>query len=102
MFFLKHWDYSDQDLVLMYLRALCATNHSLTLNEDAKIVFNSKPISNKVIVVSGGGSGHEPTHAGFVGEGLLDVAVAGNIFASPSAKQILSGIKSIKSEKGYL
>lgn len=102
MFFLKHWDYSDQDLVLMYLRMLCATNYSLTLNEDAKIVFNSKSISDKVIVVSGGGSGHEPTHAGFVGEGLLDVAVVGNIFASPSSKQILNGIKSIKSDEGYL
>ncbi|CUM64541.1 uncharacterized protein PRCAT00002147001 [Priceomyces carsonii] len=102
MLFLKHWNYSNQDLVLLYLRSLCTTNRSLTLNESAKVIINSKSTSEKVIVISGGGSGHEPTHAGLVGDGLLDVAVAGNIFASPSAKQILTGIKSIKSEKGYL
>lgn len=102
MFFSKHWDYSEEDLVLRYLKGVCAINPSLTLNEDTKTIFNSNSASDKVIVISGGGSGHEPSHAGFVGEGLLDVAIAGNIFASPSAKQILNGLRSIKSEKGYL
>jgi dihydroxyacetone kinase len=102
MFYSKHWDYSEEDLVLLYLKGVCAVNPSLTLNEDTKIIFNAKSASDKVIVISGGGSGHEPTHAGFVGEGLLDVAIAGNIFASPSAKQTLNGLRSIKSEKGYL
>jgi len=54
----------------------------------------------KVTVVSGGGSGHEPAHAGFVGEGMLDVAVAGNIFASPSATQISAGIQAIDAPLG--
>jgi dihydroxyacetone kinase len=55
-----------------------------------------------VTLLSGGGSGHEPTHAGFVGEGLLDAAVAGTIFASPSTKQIAAGLNAIASEKGTL
>lgn len=100
--FLKNWDFSNQDLVTLYLKSVCSTNNSLRLNERSKVVYNGNSCPGKVVVVSGGGSGHEPTHAGFVGDGLLDVAVAGNIFASPSAKQILSGIKSIESENGYL
>ncbi|KAK4106416.1 Dak1-domain-containing protein [Parathielavia hyrcaniae] len=56
----------------------------------------------KVVVLSGGGSGHEPAHAGFVGEGMLDVAVAGNIFASPSAPQILAGIRALDTPFGVL
>lgn len=55
-----------------------------------------------MIVVSGGGSGHEPAHAGFVGEGMLDVAVAGNIFASPSAPQILAGIQALDAPLGWV
>ncbi|GME86030.1 unnamed protein product [[Candida] boidinii] len=54
------------------------------------------------MLLSGGGSGHEPTHAGFVGDGGLDIGVAGFVFASPSTKQIISGLKSKKTQKGYL
>lgn len=100
--YLKNWDFSNQDLVTLYLKSLCSLNGSLSLNEKSKVIYNGNSSPNKVVVVSGGGSGHEPTHAGFVGQGMLDVAVAGNIFASPSAKQILGGIKSIGSENGYL
>ncbi len=50
---------------------------------------------NKVAIISGGGSGHEPTHAGFVGEGLLDAAVCGDVFASPSADAVLAGILAV-------
>lgn len=64
-------------------------------------MFNSKaPENDKVMVVSGGGSGHEPLHAGFVGDSLLDAAVCGSIFASPSVKQILAGIHSKPTKKG--
>ncbi|KAL5331495.1 hypothetical protein ACEPPN_001026 [Leptodophora sp. 'Broadleaf-Isolate-01'] len=58
--------------------------------------------STKVLLLSGGGSGHEPAHAGFVGEGMLDVAVAGNVFASPSASQIFKALKAFPSEQGTL
>lgn len=56
--------------------------------------------NDKVILLSGGGSGHEPAHAGYLGEGALDVVIAGEIFASPSASQIFTGLQAVKSSKG--
>ena len=56
----------------------------------------------KVALVSGGGSGHEPAHGGFVGEGMLDCAVAGPVFTSPTPDQIYEGIKAVATEKGVL
>lgn len=58
--------------------------------------------TEKVGLVSGGGSGHEPAHAGYVGKGMLDAAVSGNVFASPSADRVLEGIKAADSGKGVL
>lgn len=55
----------------------------------------------KVLLLSGGGSGHEPAHAGYVGQGMLDICVAGEIFASPSATQVLAGLQALPSPKGY-
>ena len=58
--------------------------------------------SDKVTLISGGGSGHEPAHAGFVGKGMLDAAVCGDVFASPSQIQVYQTIKRVASEKGTL
>ncbi len=58
--------------------------------------------SGRVGVISGGGSGHEPAHAGYVGEGMLDAAVSGNVFASPDPERILYAIKRADSGKGVL
>ncbi len=57
---------------------------------------------NKVTLISGGGSGHEPAHAGFVGKGMLDAAVCGDVFASPSTIQVYNAILETESEKGTL
>lgn len=57
---------------------------------------------DKVTLISGGGSGHEPAHAGFVGKGMLDVAVCGDVFASPSQIQVYQAIRSSASKKGTL
>jgi dihydroxyacetone kinase-like protein len=65
-------------------------------------VITRKESGNKVGIVSGGGSGHEPAHAGFVGKGMLDAAVSGNVFASPSPDQIIEGIKAADNGKGVL
>jgi phosphoenolpyruvate---glycerone phosphotransferase subunit DhaK len=62
----------------------------------------SSPIAGKVALVSGGGSGHEPLHAGFVGVGMLDAAVPGAVFASPSAPQIYEAAKSVAGAPGVL
>ena len=63
-------------------------------------VIKPKEINpDKVTLISGGGSGHEPAHAGFVGKGMLDAAVAGDIFASPSQIQIYQAIRATASKK---
>ena len=57
---------------------------------------------DKVALVSGGGSGHEPAHGGFVGLGMLDGAVAGAVFTSPTPDQVFEAIKAVDSGKGVL
>jgi dihydroxyacetone kinase len=91
----------DHDIVLPSLKALVRTNPNLNIIEHEKVVY-LRPSGNKVTLLSGGGSGHEPTHAGFVGDGLLDAAVAGSVFASPSTKQIQAGLKAIENPNGTL
>ncbi|GAB6138897.1 dihydroxyacetone kinase subunit DhaK [Halanaerobaculum tunisiense] len=56
----------------------------------------------KVALVSGGGSGHEPTHAGYVGEGMLDAAVAGDVFTSPTPDAVYEAIKAVAGGEGVL
>ena len=56
----------------------------------------------KVGVISGGGSGHEPLHAGYVGQGMLDAAVAGQVFTSPTPDQIYAAIKAVDQGEGVL
>ena len=57
---------------------------------------------DKVAVISGGGAGHEPLHAGFVGTGMLDAAVSGNVFSSPSPDRIGAAIEKMDAGKGIL
>ncbi len=67
-----------------------------------KIIKRKNLNKNKVTLISGGGSGHEPAHAGFVGEGMLDAAVCGDVFASPSTIQVYKAIVETNSDKGTL
>lgn len=60
------------------------------------------PVKNKVAVISGGGSGHEPMHGGFVGKGMLDAACPGAIFTSPTPDQMLAATKKVDGGKGTL
>ncbi|WP_416149813.1 dihydroxyacetone kinase subunit DhaK [Salipaludibacillus sp. HK11] len=60
------------------------------------------PIKGKVGMVSGGGSGHEPAHGGYVGKGMLDAAVAGEVFTSPTPDQVFAAIKAVDSGHGVL
>lgn len=66
------------------------------------IVRSDAPVTNKVGIVSGGGSGHEPAHAGYVGEGMLDAAVSGEVFTSPTPDQIIEAIKAVDAGAGVL
>lgn len=67
-----------------------------------KVVVRTDRDPSKVAVISGGGSGHEPAHAGFVGEGLLDAAVCGDIFASPTVDAVLAAILTVTGPGGCL
>ncbi|MFT9268792.1 MAG: dihydroxyacetone kinase subunit DhaK [Liquorilactobacillus nagelii] len=66
----------------------------------AMIRSDQASMKDKVGIVSGGGSGHEPTHAGFVGKGMLSAAVAGQVFTSPTPDQIYAAIKAVNTGKG--
>ena len=74
----------------------------LNWNERYRIVKRKKLDKNKVCLISGGGSGHEPAHAGFVGEGMLSAAVGGDVFASPSTIQVYNAILETESDAGTL
>ena len=66
------------------------------------VVVRSNKKEGKVALISGGGSGHEPAHGGYVGEGMLDAAVAGAVFTSPTPDQVYEGIKAIATDAGVL
>lgn len=66
------------------------------------LIRNDSPIKGKVALVSGGGSGHEPAHGGYVGKGMLTAAVAGSVFTSPTPDQIFEAIKAVDGGKGTL
>tara|TARA_B100000795_G_scaffold68290_1_gene47250 strand:+ start:2807 stop:4423 length:1617 start_codon:yes stop_codon:yes gene_type:complete len=67
-----------------------------------KVVVRTDWDKSKVALVSGGGSGHEPAHAGFVGKGMLTAAVCGDVFASPSLDAVLAGILAVTGKAGCL
>lgn len=72
------------------------------LLKDHSVLVRRQLKPGKVALISGGGSGHEPAHGGFVGFGMLDAAVAGEVFTSPTPDQVLAGIQEIKSDAGVL
>ena len=70
--------------------------------DEGNIIVRTPKKEGKVALVSGGGSGHEPAHGGYVGSGMLDCAVAGSVFTSPTPDQIYEGIKAVATEAGVL
>ncbi len=75
----------------------------LRIDHDRKIVYRKDaPVSGKVGLVSGGGSGHEPLHGGFVGLGMLDAACAGEVFTSPVPDQMLAATTAVNGGAGVL
>ena len=81
---------------------LAMAHPDLEFVEKFKIVKKKEINEDKVSLISGGGSGHEPAHAGFVGKGMLDAAVCGDVFASPSQVQVYNSIKKCATDKGVL
>lgn len=92
------------DVVIESVRGFARAHADLvTMNEDPLYVARkAEKASGKVALVSGGGSGHEPLHAGFVGEGMLDAAVPGAVFTSPTPDPILAATKAVDRGAGVL
>ena len=83
------------------LDGLSLTNNEIGVIADTVVVRKDKK-KQGVALVSGGGSGHEPAHAGYVAEGMLDAAVCGEVFTSPTPDKILSAIKAVDNGDGVL
>jgi dihydroxyacetone kinase-like protein len=81
-----------------------ATAHSdvVTLNREPVFVRRQRLTKGKVALISGGGSGHEPLHAGFVGYGMLDAACPGQVFTSPTPDQMLAAVQATDTGAGVL
>ncbi|MFI3201534.1 MAG: dihydroxyacetone kinase subunit DhaK [Eubacteriales bacterium] len=91
-----------EDVVLEMCNGIASAHPEIEFIEKFKILKKKEINPNKVSLISGGGSGHEPAHAGFIGKGMLDAAVCGDVFASPSQIQVYKSIKETASPKGTL
>lgn len=98
----RHLFSSLEGLVPKALRGIVASNPRLNLDEANRVVFDPESPKSIVSIISGGGSGHEPAWAGYVGSNLLAASVGGDVFASPNTKQILAAIEAVPSDKGTL
>ena len=92
---------NPNNVVKEMLQGMAKSDPSIRYIADSDIIVRSQK-ADKVGILTGGGSGHEPAHAGYVGYGMLDAAVAGNVFASPGCDAVERGIHEVDSGKGVL
>lgn len=90
-----------EHVVSELLKGMELSHPELVYTEKLEVIARREK-SDKTAVISGGGAGHEPAHAGYVGRGMLDAAVCGNVFSSPSPDRILEGIRQTECGKGVL
>jgi phosphoenolpyruvate---glycerone phosphotransferase subunit DhaK len=92
------------DVVRESLQGMAAAHSNLIkVHLDPHFIYRADaPIQNKVALISGGGSGHEPMHGGFVGFGMLDAACPGEVFTSPTPDQMLEAAKMVNGSAGVL
>jgi phosphoenolpyruvate---glycerone phosphotransferase subunit DhaK len=91
------------DVVAEALRGIEAAHPDLAVDHEQKVVHRADaPVRGKVGLISGGGSGHEPLHGGFVGPGMLDAACAGEVFTSPVPDQVVAATKLADGGAGVL
>ena len=97
---------AKEDLVKEAIDGLLACSGGTLARLDGyphiKVVYRTDWDRSRVALISGGGSGHEPAHAGFVGPGMLTAAVCGEVFASPSVEAVLAGILAVTGDAGCL
>ncbi|WP_438751702.1 dihydroxyacetone kinase subunit DhaK [Pararhizobium sp. O133] len=104
---MKHFFNRRETIVTEALDGLLRTSAPGTLARldsypDIKVIVRADWDKSRVAVISGGGAGHEPSHAGFVGKGMLTAAVSGEIFASPSVDAVLTAIRAVTGKPGCL
>src|SRR6267142_3688951 len=91
------------DVISEALRGMAVAHPELRIDHPNRIVYRGDaPVTGKVGLISGGGSGHEPLHAGFVGYGMLDAACAGEVFTSPVPDQIVIATTAVSGGAGVL
>src|SRR5579884_410065 len=91
------------EVVTDSLRGLAAAHPELRVDLEQKFICRADaPVRGKVALVSGGGSGHEPLHGGFVGPGMLDAACPGEVFTSPTPDQMLEATKAVNGGAGVV
>lgn len=91
------------DVVAEALRGIAIAHPELRVDHAHRIVYRGDaPVSGKVGLISGGGSGHEPLHGGFVGPGMLDAACAGEVFTSPVPDQMLEATRGVNGGAGVV
>ncbi|WP_025869477.1 dihydroxyacetone kinase subunit DhaK [Methylobacillus glycogenes] len=95
---------NDVDQLLVESLSGFARAHAdiVSLHLDPNFVTRRHKAENKVAIISGGGSGHEPLHTGYVGYGMLDAACPGHVFTSPSPDQMLAAAEAVHAGKGVL
>eukprot|EP00794_Sanderia_malayensis_P007432 gene7432-8254_t len=97
---------SPENAVDDCLEGLCLLNNNVVLMRKQKVILrrdvHKLKEDGKVCLISGGGSGHEPAHAGYVGKGMLTAAVCGNVFASPPTSSVLAAIEACAGPAGVL
>ncbi len=85
------------------LAGIAAAHPELRIDHERKVIYRAdSPVAGKVGLISGGGSGHEPLHGGFVGVGMLDAACAGEVFTSPTPDQMHEATKLVDAGAGVL
>ncbi len=91
------------DILTESLAGFCAAHSDLVVaGSEGKFLRRRHPKDGKVALISGGGSGHEPLHAGFVGHGMLDAACPGQVFTSPTPDQMMEAAEAVDSGAGVL
>ncbi|TKA56954.1 hypothetical protein B0A53_01355 [Rhodotorula sp. CCFEE 5036] len=98
----KHIINDHRKLAVDGLVGLGRLNPALNIDQVNRVACLRQVPKDRVAIISGGGSGHEPAHAGFVGEGLLTAAICGNVFASPNVGQIRQAVEQVANDKGTL
>jgi len=100
---MKKFINKTDDILTESLNGFALAHHDLVrLHLDPNFLTRKQKASNKVAIISGGGSGHEPLHAGYIGKGMLDAACPGHVFTSPTPDQMLAAAEAVHADKGIL